>query len=109
MSKKVVNKFINNYMNNYGGGGIGFTGLLFLTFLTLKLTGIITWSWIWITAPLWGPIGILLGIVVALFVCTFSLAGFIMTGYWLNRLRLKYQIHKLSRKIKKEKDGQEKK
>lgn len=28
---------------------------LFLVFLTLKLTGVITWSWWWVTAPLWGP------------------------------------------------------
>lgn len=33
-----------------GGGGVGFTGLLFLTFLVLKLTGVINWSWWWVTA-----------------------------------------------------------
>lgn len=32
---------------------IGFTSLLFLLFLGLKLGGLITWSWIWVTAPLW--------------------------------------------------------
>lgn len=31
-----------------------FFGLLFLLFLGLKLTGYITWSWWWVTAPLWG-------------------------------------------------------
>jgi len=30
--------------------------LLFLVFLTLKLTGYITWSWVWVIAPLWVPI-----------------------------------------------------
>ena len=30
--------------------------LLFLIFLILKLTKVITWSWWWITSPLWGPI-----------------------------------------------------
>lgn len=34
--------------------GIGFGSLLFLVFLVLKLTGHITWSWWWVTAPLWG-------------------------------------------------------
>lgn len=34
---------------------VGFFGLLFLIFLTLKLTGVIGWSWLWVTAPLWGP------------------------------------------------------
>ena len=34
--------------------GVGLLSLLFLTFLTLKLCGVITWSWWWVTAPLWG-------------------------------------------------------
>lgn len=34
--------------------GIGFFGLMFLIFMTLKLTGYITWSWWWVSAPLWG-------------------------------------------------------
>lgn len=33
--------------------GSGFMGLLFLLFLTLKLTNVIDWSWWWVTAPLW--------------------------------------------------------
>lgn len=36
-------------------GGIGFFGLLFITFFVLKLTSVISWSWWWITAPLWAP------------------------------------------------------
>lgn len=36
---------------------------LFLVFLVLKLTGIIGWSWRWITAPLWGPTAVMLSIV----------------------------------------------
>jgi len=34
---------------------IGFFGLLGVVFITLKLLGYITWSWWWVTAPLWGP------------------------------------------------------
>ena len=34
-------------------GGVGFAGLLFMVFLVLKLTGVIDWSWWWVTAPLW--------------------------------------------------------
>jgi hypothetical protein len=53
--------------NNHG---IGFFGLLFLIFLTLKLTGFIAWSWWWISAPLWAPftiaiVLILIGAVIA--------------------------------------------
>lgn len=42
--------------NNSSGssGGVGFFGLMFLIFMTLKLTGFINWSWWWVTAPLWG-------------------------------------------------------
>jgi hypothetical protein len=36
------------------GNGIGFGTLMFLIFLTLKLTNFIDWSWWWVTAPLWG-------------------------------------------------------
>lgn len=35
---------------------IGFAGLLFLVFLVLKLTEVITWSWWAVTAPLWLPL-----------------------------------------------------
>lgn len=32
--------------------------VLFLVFLILKLTNVISWSWWWITAPLWGSLAI---------------------------------------------------
>ncbi len=35
-------------------------GMLFLLFLTLKLTNVIDWSWWWVTAPLWGGIALFL-------------------------------------------------
>ena len=34
-------------------GGIGFTGLLTIAFIVLKLTHTITWSWWWVLSPLW--------------------------------------------------------
>lgn len=34
-------------------GGVGFTGLLTIVFIVLKLLGIITWSWVWVLAPIW--------------------------------------------------------
>lgn len=45
------------------GPSVQFFGLLFITFLVLKLTHVIDWSWWWITAPLWGP-SLLVAIVV---------------------------------------------
>lgn len=35
--------------------GIGFSGLLTILFIALKLTGVITWSWLWVLAPIWIP------------------------------------------------------
>lgn len=43
-------------------GGIGFTGLLTVAFIVLKLTGHISWSWVWVLAPLWIPL--LVGLVI---------------------------------------------
>lgn len=34
-------------------GGIGFVGLLTITFIVLKLTGVIAWSWLWVLSPIW--------------------------------------------------------
>jgi hypothetical protein len=34
-------------------GGIGFVGLLTIVFITLKLTGYINWSWLWVLSPIW--------------------------------------------------------
>lgn len=35
---------------------IGFTGLLALLFIGLKLTGFISWPWLWVLCPLWIPV-----------------------------------------------------
>ena len=50
-------------------GGIGFTGLLAIVFITLKLCGVISWSWWWVLAPLWiSFILIVLIVLIALFI-----------------------------------------
>lgn len=49
------------------GGGLTFLQALFLIFLVLKLTGktvVASWSWWWVTAPLWG--GLAIGLVILL-------------------------------------------
>ena len=36
-------------------GGIGFTGILTVVLITLKLVDKIDWSWWWVLAPMWLP------------------------------------------------------
>jgi phosphoglycerol transferase MdoB-like AlkP superfamily enzyme len=45
--------------------GASTLSLLFITFLVLKLTHVITWSWWWVTAPLWGGFAIAAAVMVA--------------------------------------------
>ena len=55
--------------------GVSFPMLLFITFLILKLTNVISWSWWWVTSPLWITFGIgivlLLVVVIILFLVAF--------------------------------------
>lgn len=46
--------------------GIGLGGVLGVTFIVLKLTGVIAWSWLWVLAPFWLPIAIVLVVLVVL-------------------------------------------
>ena len=48
--------------------GIGFTGLLAIAFIVLKLMKVIDWSWWWVLAPLWIPVAIYLFILFVIFV-----------------------------------------
>lgn len=53
--------------------GIGFAGLLTIVFIVLKLTGHITWSWLWVLSPLWIGFVLVLGIfLVFLLVAAFA-------------------------------------
>jgi len=49
-------------------GGIGLGSVLFIVFLVLKLCEVITWSWWWVTAPLWIPFAIMIVIFVVVLV-----------------------------------------
>ena len=44
-------------------GGVGFAGLLTLVFIVLKLTNVITWSWLWVLSPIWISLIILIIVV----------------------------------------------
>lgn len=45
-----------------------FLSILVLIFITLKLTGHITWSWWWVFAPFWIPIVIAFCLLVTVFI-----------------------------------------
>jgi len=59
------------------GGGIGFSGLLTIAFIVLKLCGVINWSWWWVLSPLWISFGLVLVILIiwVLFMLIFSILG----------------------------------
>lgn len=43
--------------------GIGFTGLLTIVFIVLKLTNVINWSWLWVLSPVWIEIALVIAII----------------------------------------------
>lgn len=53
-------------MKDAVSGGLGFTELLALVFIALKLSHVITWSWWWVLAPIWIPVIIVAGLLVVL-------------------------------------------
>lgn len=53
--------------------------VLLAVFLTLKLTGQITWSWWWVLAPLWGPFAVGAAVMVIAFLIL-SIIEFVRWG-----------------------------
>lgn len=54
-----------------GSISIGFSGILFIVFLILKLTNVIAWSWWWVTAPLWITIALNILIIISIILFKF--------------------------------------
>ena len=48
-------------------GGIGFTGLLTIAFIVLKLCNVINWSWWWVLSPIWISVGLFVGVLAIVF------------------------------------------
>ena len=44
--------------------GIGFSGMLTILFISLKLCKVISWSWWWVLSPLWISWGLALALIV---------------------------------------------
>ncbi len=54
----------NSNNSSSSSSGIGFTGLLTVAFIVLKLCHVINWSWWWVLSPIW--IAILIVIIIIL-------------------------------------------
>ncbi len=54
-----------------GGFDSLLAGMLGITFIVLKLTGVITWSWWWVTAPFWGGLALALILIVGILIFEF--------------------------------------
>lgn len=50
--------------NNSTKSGIGFTSLLTIVFIVLKLCHVIEWSWLWVLAPIWIDLIMGIGVVI---------------------------------------------
>ena len=50
--------------SNTATGGIGFSGLLTVAFIVLKLCHVINWSWWWVLSPLWISLAIAVVLVI---------------------------------------------
>ena len=56
--------------------GMGFSGWLTILFIGLKLTGHITWPWIWVLSPIW------ISLLIALAILTVFVIIAIVSGIW---------------------------
>ncbi len=43
--------------------GLSLSLIVFVVFLTLKLSNVIDWSWWWVTSPLWLPFAVVLVVI----------------------------------------------
>jgi hypothetical protein len=53
---------MSNSSSSSSSASISTAGLLGVLFVGLKLTGFIHWPWLWVLAPFWIPIAIILAI-----------------------------------------------
>lgn len=65
MMKGII--IVNKMKISLGGNGLDFVSALGLIFVTLKLCNVIDWPWVWVLAPFWIGIIVVL-IIVAIFI-----------------------------------------
>lgn len=54
----------NSSSSSNSSSGIGFTGLLTILFIGLKLTGFIDWSWWWVLSPVLIGFGLFIFVII---------------------------------------------
>lgn len=67
---------MNNSTKNNGetkvvrSGGVSLTSILGVVFIVLKLTGVISWPWVWVLAPFWIPLALVVLILAIIIIIT---------------------------------------
>lgn len=67
---------MNNNTKNNGetkvvrSGGVSLGTILGVIFIVLKLTGVISWSWVWVLAPFWIPLALVVLILAIIIIIT---------------------------------------
>ena len=60
-----------------GSSGMGFVSTLTLIFIVLKLTGALSWPWLWVLSPVWISLSLM-----AVACCFIRGGGRIVKGNW---------------------------
>lgn len=62
--------------NSSSSAGVGFTGLLTIAFIVLKLSNVIDWPWVWVLSPIW----------ISFIICVLIIAVFLGVRAWAKRI-----------------------
>ena len=74
MNRYLLNSKIKSNMKRKDAqtaSGLSLPVVVFVVFLTLRLAGVISWSWWWVTSPLWIVAAIIVAITI-LYVAVFT-------------------------------------
>lgn len=57
-------------MSKQSSNGLGLGTVLAIVFTVLKLCGVINWSWWWVLLPVWGPVALIVLLLIVAGLCT---------------------------------------
>lgn len=67
------------------------TAMLGFLFVTLKLSGVINWSWFLVTLPFWGIFGVFLGCIMVLLFLAGLTAAILFSIEWISNIFRSYR------------------